>query len=110
METIERVSSLVFRQTLRCLTSRFAALLRDGVAKGFEVPFIIARRLFDILGEHPHHRGLELDERLDCVEPDGGAGGHTVLWLPGYTAGVETLISQGVFLLCLDPAISKRLR
>ncbi len=88
METIERVSSLAFRQTLRCLTSRFGALLRDGVAKGFEVPFIIARRLFDNIGEHPHHRGLELDERLDCVEPDGGAGGHTALLFSGYTTGV----------------------
>src|SRR5437899_11942629 len=79
------LSSLVFRQTLRCLTSRFGALLRDGVAKGFEVPFIIARRLFDILGEHPHHRGLELDERLDCVAPDRGAGGHTALLFALYT-------------------------
>src|SRR5438552_15416588 len=88
METIERVSSLVFRQTLRCLTSRFGALLRDGVAKGVEVPFIIARCLLDILGKHPHHRGLELDEGFDRVEPDGGAGSHTALLFSGYTTGV----------------------
>jgi hypothetical protein len=36
--------------------------LRDDVAKGLEALFIIAGRPFDIFGEYPQHRGLELNE------------------------------------------------
>jgi hypothetical protein len=51
-------------------------LVRDDVANGFEALFILARRLLDVLGEHPQHRSLELDERLRHVE----SCGSPVLW------------------------------
>src|SRR5438105_4522333 len=73
---------------LGCLTFGTGALLRDDVANGFEALFIIARRLLDILGEHAHHGRLELDERLDRVEPDGGAGSHAAFLFSGNPAGV----------------------
>src|SRR5258707_13510561 len=82
---------------LRCLTSRFAALLRDDVANGFEALFIIARHLVDVLGEHPHHRDLEPYERFDRVEPNGGAGSHPALLFLGYAAGVKALVCVSHF-------------
>src|SRR5437773_8656696 len=84
---------------LGCLTFGTGALLRDDVANGFEALFIIARRLLDILGEHAHHGGLELDERLGRVEPDGGAGSHPAFLFSGNAAGVQALISHDVSLL-----------
>ena len=72
-------------------------MLRDDVANGFEALFIIARRLVDVLGEHPHHRDLELYERFDRVEPNGGAGSHPALLFLGYAAGVKALVCVSHF-------------
>jgi hypothetical protein len=63
-------------------------LLRDDAANGFEALFIIAGRLFNIFGEYPQHRGLELNEWLRHVESHGSSGGHAALLLAGHTAGV----------------------
>src|SRR5260370_39227594 len=93
---IERVSSR-FSQTLRCFTFRFGGLLRNDVANGFEALFIIARHLDDVLGEHPHHRDLELYERFDRVEPNGGAGSHPALLFLGHTAGAKTFVFVSPF-------------
>ena len=62
--------------TANFLLTRNLGLLRDDVANDFEALFITARRLLDVFGEHPQHRGLELNERLGHVEPDRGSGGR----------------------------------
>ena len=56
--------------TANFLLTRNLGSLRDDVANDFEALFITARRLLDVFGEHPQHRGLELNERLGHVEPD----------------------------------------
>jgi hypothetical protein len=83
-------------------------LLRDDVANGFEAPFIIARCLLEVFGEHPQHRGLELDERLGSVETDGGAGSGPLVLSPygGRLSGVPQPCCFTPFGFCFAPAAS----